>query len=433
MLCVTCTVVLTTWFCSAQDGQTNSSSEVLTRQDAERIALAHNPRIRVIELLAKIQGQAVREARASELPSLSASFSGVEANEGSRIGAGSLTASRLLTHAGFGLQFNQLITDFGRTRNLVASAKLKEKAREADIAASREDIVLATDQVFFQGLQAQATLQIADQTVATRQTLVDKVNALTNANLKSTLDLSFAQVDLSRAKLLQLDARNNIESSQAALAALLGFDHRMTFRFKEDADGLPPLPPDSTLLVSKALHERPDLQALQFSEQAAGKFSLAQRAQMLPTVSALGTVGATPFGSNQYFTTDWYGGVGINIGLPLFEGFRLQAQASEAALQSRAAAEETRERRDEVVRDVQTAWLSASTALQRVAVAAELLKQAATATDLAQTRYSLGLSSIVELSQAQLQQTEASIEDANARAQYRLAIAILQFQSGGKL
>jgi outer membrane protein len=118
------------------------------------------------------------------------------------------------------------------------------------------------------------------------------------------------------------------------------------------------------------------------------------------------------------------------VSIPIFNGFRFSAQASQAALQAQAAAEETRALRELVVRDVQTAWLNANTALQRVTVTAELLKQANTALDLAKTRYDLGLSSIVELSQAELQQTEAAIGNANARSQYNFAIATINFQTG---
>ena len=70
------------------------------------------------------------------------------------------------------------------------------------------------------------------------------------------------------------------------------------------------------------------------------------------------------------------------------------------------------------------------TAMQRVTVTTELLKQANTALDLAKTRYDLGLSSIVELSQAELQQTEAAIGNANARSQYNFAISTINFQTG---
>jgi outer membrane protein len=409
---------------------TEATTTLLTRQQAEQIALANNPRIRISQLIARIQHQAVRERRADELPNLSGNMTAVTANTGSRISSGYLTASSLLEHAGMGVQLSQLITDFGRTRNLVASAQLQEKARAADEEASRQDIVLATDQVFFAGLEAQETLQVALQTVSARQTLTDQVSALTSSKLRSDLDLSFAQVNLSQAKLLQLNAQNDLDAAKAALSAVLGYDKQMNFQLVDDVESLPPLPASPEALIAQAMQNRPDLQSLQFNELVARKFSKAQHAQLLPTISAVGVAGATPVGSSQYFTTNWYGAVGGNVSIPIFNGFRLSAQASQAALQAQAATEQTRALRELVVRDVQTAWLNANTALQRVTVTTELLKQANTALDLAKTRYDLGLSSIVELSQAELQQTEAAIGNANARSQYDFAIATINFQTG---
>jgi outer membrane protein len=401
----------------------------LSRQDAEKIALANNPHVHISQLLARVQHQAVRERRADELPNLNGALTAVEANDGSRISSGSLTASRLLIHAGMGVQLSQLITDFGRTSNLVASAKLQEKARLADAEASREEIVLATDEVFYAVVEAQETLAVAKQTVSARQAVTDQVSALTSAKLKSDLDQSFAQVNLSQAKLLQLDAQNELDAAKAALTAVLGYDTPMDFMLIDDADPLQALPSDLDTLVAQAIQNRPDLQSLRFSEQAALKFSKAQHEQLLPTFSALGTVGGTPVGSPQYFTTNWYGAVGGNISIPIFNGFRFSAQASEATLLAQSASETTRALREQVVRDVRTAWLNANTAMQRVTVTSELLKEADTALDLAKTRYDLGLSSIVELSQAELQQTQAAIGNANARSQYKFAIATINFQT----
>ena len=413
-----------------QSSQPTDLPATLTRQQAEKIALANNPHIHISQLIAKVQHQAVRERRADELPNLNGSASAVEANDGSRLSSGSLTASRLLNHSGAGVSFSQLITDFGHTSNLVASAKLFEKARLADAEASREDIVLATDQVFFQVVEAQESLKVASETVTARESVTDQVGALTASKLRSDLDLSFAQVNLSQSKLLQLDAQNNLDSSKAALSAVLGYDKEMNFTLVNDPDRLPPLPPDVDSLIAQAIQNRPDLQSLRYSEQAAQKFSKAQHEQLLPTISALGLVGATPTGSPQYFISNWYGAVGANVSIPIFNGFRLTAQASEASLQAQAASEQTRALRDQVVQDVRTAWLTANTALQRVTVAGELLKEADTALDLAKTRYDLGLSSIVELSQAELQQTQAAIGNANARSQYNFAIAAIKFQIG---
>jgi outer membrane protein len=405
---------------------------LLSRRDAEKIALANNPHIHISQLLARVQHEVVRERRADELPNVNGALTAVEANDGSRISSGSLTASRLLVHAGMGVQVSQLITDFGRTSNLVASAKLQEKAKLADAEASREEIVLATDQVFYAVVEGQETLKVAVQNVSARQAITDQVSALTSAKLKSDLDQSFAQVNLSQAKLLQLDAQNNLDAAKAALTAVLGYDTPMDFKLIDEAGALPTLPSDPDALVAQAIQNRPDLQSLRFSEQAALKFSKAQREQLLPTFSALGTVGGTPVGSPQYFTTNWYGAVGGNISVPIFNGFRISAQASEATLQVQSASEATRALREQVVRDVRTAWLNANTAMQRVSVTSELLKEADTALDLAKTRYDLGLSSIVELSQAELQQTQAAIGNANAESQYRLAIATIDFQTGAQ-
>jgi outer membrane protein len=76
------------------------------------------------------------------------------------------------------------------------------------------------------------------------------------------------------------------------------------------------------------------------------------------------------------------------------------------------------------------AWLNANSGFQRLSVTQQLLNQATDALDLAQSRYRLGLSSIIELSQAQLNQTQAQIEQAGAKYDYEAQIATLNFQLG---
>jgi outer membrane protein len=142
----------------------------LTRAEAEQMAIKNNPRISVGRLLALAQHQVVRETRSAELPTLVGSITAEDAKEASHISAGTLNASRLFEHAGAGSTATQLITDFGRTRNLVLSSKLQEKAQNASALATTEDIVLATDRAFYNALQAQALLNVAEQNVTTRQT-----------------------------------------------------------------------------------------------------------------------------------------------------------------------------------------------------------------------------------------------------------------------
>ena len=402
----------------------------LSRREAERMALANNPRVSVSHLLALAQHQVVREARSGELPTFTGSLTAQEANEASRVSSGSLSASRLFTRVGGGINFSQLITDFGRTTNLVASSKLQERAQQANELATKEDVVLVTDQAFYNALQAQALLQVAKQTVNLRQTTQSQVNQLTQNKLRSTLDLTFANVNLSQAQLLQLDAQNNADAAMASLDEVLGLDHPASYILVDNTKNSPPPPPDEQGLLDLAIKQRPDLQSLDLSRQSQEKFSHAQHDQMLPTLSALGTVGGTPVRAGQYYVSSWDGAIGANMNIPIFNGFLYSAQAKEAKLRAQATAEQSRQLRNVIVRDVQTAWLDANNAFTRLGVTAQLLNQANESLGLAQTRYKLGLSSIVELSQAQLQQTEAEIANTNAQYQYRLTLAALDFQTG---
>lgn len=415
---------------ASQQGAATGQSQQLTRKEAEQMAIKNNPRVSVGRLLALAQHQVVRETRAAELPELYGNLSAVNAHEGGRLSAGSLSASRLLDHAGAGANLSQLIWDFGRTTNLVASSKLQERAQNASALATTEDIVLATDQAFYNALQAQAMLKVAMQNVQTRQTTDLQVNQMAKNKLKSDLDLSFADVNLSQAKLLQLDAQNNADATMAALDEILGLDKQVTYELVENTSPVqsPPLSVDP--LIQLALQQRPDLQALAYNQQAAVKYKNAQRDQLFPSISAAGSAGSVPIRTDQYYTTNWWGGIGVNMNIPIFNGFRYSAEAKEAAIRAQAASEQSRQLRDQIVRDVRTSWLAANTAFQRMAVTAEMLKQADLALNLAQTRYNLGLSSIVELSQAEFQQTDAAIGNANARYQYKLALATLNYQTG---
>jgi outer membrane protein len=421
---------------SASVPAATSTGPVLTRLQAEQLALKNNPRISVASLIALAQKQVVRETRSAYYPTLNGELTAVAAEEGSRLSTDSLAASRLLNHAGAGITVTQLITDFGRTRNLVASSSFRSKASDQQTQAAREDIVLATDFAFYQALEAQATLQVARSAVNARQAVNDQVGALTASKLKSTLDQSFAQVNLSEAQLLNLNAQNQYDSAMASLNEVLGTTDDTQFDLVDDP--APPAPVATTAegVIALALQQRPDLLALTLNHDAEVRFARAQRDQLLPTISGLGVVGATPWDPNTttttYFLEPWYGSAGVNVQIPIFNGFKFHSEAEEADLRAKASDEQRRVLMDRIVRDVRTAWLTMNTAQQRVTVTTELLKEANTALDLADTRYRLGLSSIVELSQAQLQQTQAQIDQANAQFEYEADLAALRFQSGSQ-
>ncbi|MGC9292781.1 MAG: TolC family protein [Acidobacteriaceae bacterium] len=402
----------------------------LTRQQAEQIAIKNNPRISASKLVALAQHQIYRQTRSQYLPQFYGGMVGEQANEGSRDTIDGLRSTRLIPHAGGGVTMEQLITDFGHTSNLIASSKLYEKAQNSHAMATELDIVLVTDQAFYNTLEAMALIHTAEQTVKTRQNTQDLISELTKNKLRSDIDLAFADQDLAQAQLLLLDAQQQYQADLNALSAVLGYDHAMDFHLVDDSD-TPPLPaPDADALVHLALQQRPDLMALDYNMQAAHKFSRAQHELLLPTINTTGVFGGTPVRDDKYFNSNWFGGVGVNLNVPIFNGFLYTAEASEADDRAKAAKEQLRNLRDRVVRDVSDAWLQTNTSYQKIGVTEKLLTAANLGLELAKARYQLGLSNIVELSQSQLQQTQAAIQNINARYEYELSLAALSYQIG---
>jgi outer membrane protein len=408
--------------------QTPGQTLRLSVGDAEALALKNNPQITVARLDALASHQVMRETRSALLPTAVVSLTGVDAEEGSRIGAGGLNNPVIYDRSAAGATVSQLITDFGRTSNLLASSKFREKAQNETALATAQQIGIAVDTDFYGALQSSALLRVADETVNERQLVVDRVQALTNSKLKSDLDLSFAKVDLSQAKLLQLEAQNNYSSSLAALAAILGYPDTQDFELLDEPAPAQPPPPDVNTLLQEAIHKRPDLDALRYSAESAEKFRDAERDLSRPTLSALGAIGSVPFQTGHL--DSWYGAVGVNVNIPVFNGFLFNARAQEADLQAQAVQQRQRDLANNISRDVRTAWLDLNRTYQRLDVTRQLLQQANLARDLAKTRYDLGLGTIVEFTQAELQRTEAEIGNTSAQYEYKLASARLKYELG---
>ncbi len=402
----------------------------LTIDEAERMAIQHNPNVSIARLLQLAQVQVTRETRSAELPTATADLTAVGAHDNSRITAGALNNPTIYNRAAGGLTLQQLITDFGRTHNLVKSAQSNAKAQLDTERATELDITLAVDQAFYQALTAQSILKVAQQTVATRQATGDQIRALTNSKLRSTLDLSLANVQVSQAQLLVLDAQSAAESAMANLNAILGSEDNVQYELVDDVPANPaPAPTDAEDLVKVAFNSRPDLIALNDRSIAAKQFSSAEHDLLRPTITAIGTGGGSPVRADQ-IESSWYGAAGANVSIPVFNGFEYTARAKEADLRARAAQEQVRNLREGIARDVRTAVLNAQAAFQRIGVTQELLNEANTAMDLAQARYKVGLAGIAELSQAQLAQTEAQIDYANSRYAYQTALTVVRYQTG---
>jgi outer membrane protein len=401
----------------------------LTLKEAKAMALRNHPLVQAATLTAQAEEQVSRAVKSAYYPTAAGNLTGGAGGPtgNSRIASGYLQTSRVLNRQADGLQVNQLITDFGRTSNLVASSKLGAQAASQSAQQTGQDVLLAVNRAYFGVLRAEALLKVAQETVKARQILAEQITTLEKNQLKSLVDVAFAEVDLAKAKLLLVQAQNGEKAAYAELANALGLASPQSYQLVDEP--LPPAPPgDPTELVAQALVNRPDLASARFTHESAVKFARAERDLWMPTISAVGIAGLIPTG--EVPLPDHYEAAGINVNIPIFNGFLFSARHAEANLRAQAADQAQRDLADRISRDVRVAWANAVTAYQNLDVTAQLLKQATLALDLSQGRYKLSLASIVELSQAQLNLTQAQIDNTDAQYDCQIQQAIVTYQIG---
>src|SRR5580693_1137424 len=235
--------------------QTPGTPVSLSLKQAEELAIKNNPQISVGRLIALASQQVTREVKSNLWPTATGDITGVDAQSGSRITAGALNNPIIYERAAAGLMVTQLITDFGRTTNLVSSANYAAKAENQNAVATKEQILLAVNRAFYNALQTHAVVTVAQQTVSERQTVANQVEALFKSKLKSELDFSFASVNLAQAKLLLLDAQNNENAAFATFSMVLGFTTLQDFQLVEEPGVLTPPPRNLDDLISQAFSD----------------------------------------------------------------------------------------------------------------------------------------------------------------------------------
>jgi outer membrane protein len=414
----------------------------LTFKQAESIALRNAPLLGSAYFDAQAAKDVVKEVRSQLFPQVEGDITAVGTSNGIRnefagtnhtvpqirIGAsGALNNPTVLSRESQGLNISQLIFDFGRTANLAAAAQFDALSQAQRAQLVRARVVYRVDRAYLNVLKAKALLNVAEQTVNDRQVVLDDISALAQAKLKSDLDLAQARASFEQAQQLMLQTENAIGSAFAELSAALGYKASYQFDLSEEA--LPEFPKESAdALTALALRVRPDVIAMRDQVLSAQRQTLAARDARFPRVEALGTLGRTPVGDPG--VTGNYAAAGINVEIPVFTGGLLSARQDEASLRANSVQKALDDTETEVISTVHSAWLDANTALKNISVAESFAASSAETMVLAEAQYRAGQTSIIELSQAQLSDTQAEIAAASAKYDYEILRAALDFQVG---
>ncbi|GAA3763704.1 TolC family protein [Terriglobus aquaticus] len=400
----------------------------LTLAEAESIALANQPRLQAAQARANAAAARVRQTRSAYLPTAAFNATGVRvADTGTSTAAGALTTSALSNRFAYGGQLTQLVTDFGRTSALVSSSRYNEQAQESAATLTKAQVRLNVRAAFYQVLGAEAVLHAAQAAQSNRHLVAQQLNALAQSELRSTVDVNFAEVLASEADLAVVRAQSVVAQQRAHLTTAMGVSKTITAPLAESA--MPgPLPPAPDALQSQAQSQRADLGIAEAQQKSAQQFATAEKRLQYPTLTVGAAAGDIPF--RDHTLHDSYAAAGFNLNIPIFNGGLFTARRAEAESEARARSSDVAELHLEITEQVRNSWQRANEAYQSLAVTDRLVAQSKEALRLARARYDAGLGTIVELNEAQVNETSAEIAVADANYTYLSRRAELDFAAG---
>ena len=292
---------------------------------------------------------------------------------------------------------------------------------------TKADIILQTDGAYLAVLRERALLSVARETVQTRQLLADQVSALFQNKLKSSLDLELRTCQPCRCQIAPIGRGEQRPKRAGGACPYSRFAERCSIR----SGGSGPL--ERARAIFRCA--RPTRSA-ETPRSAAGKTTSAVRAAIRSgRTTALSSYGWPRWhrrlcSRRRTSITGHLWRRWCKSQHSRFQWRFIQGAPFEAEERAAAAGQRLRDVELRIAKEVRVAWLDASSAHERLGLTQQLLDQAKLALDLAQTRYNLGLSSIVELSQSQLQYTSAEIARSRAQYDYDAQETILKFKAG---
>ncbi len=333
-----------------------------------------------------------------------------------------------------GLLLNQLITDFGYTAHRIVASEAAEAASEKAIFTDKAFVILGVQKAYLSCLLQQHLVAIAEETVRRRKVIRDQIRSLYKNQLKSKVDLDLMQVEVSNAELAVIRAKNDLNQAFAELNNAMGLERSDRYRLEELPVTIGPTP-DIEPLVSLGLENRPELLGGRDRIVASEELLRAAKALNFGSVTAVGSIGITKYGTvhdggipSDGVAPFW--GVGATAKLPIFTGFRIQNQIKEADSHKGETEAEIQSIANEVVLQVIRAYLAKTTNAEQITLEQDRVAFAKEALMLAQERYRLGLSPIVEVVRATTGLFEAESRLKEAQYIYKTSEAVLAYATG---
>ncbi len=316
----------------------------------------------------------------------------------------------------------------------VGAASQYKDLQEEVVRGARQSVATSVRQRYYDVLLAQEQVRLTENSVERVRQSLKETQAMNEAGLTSDYDVLRLQVELANLEPNLRRARNQVSAARRELGVLLAVDQPDTLRVAgslatmdlsspegngpanrqilQFASVERPAAADADALVALAEQNRSDVLQAELTEDLRKAQLRVEQGSYLPEISLFGnySINAQQNGAPDFFGRPRAYGrrVGIRVTLPVFNGFAREAKVGERKAALESAQSQTRLTKDEAESQVRTLVDQADEARQRAEAQHLAVGQAQRGFEIAEAQYKEGLSSQLELTDAEvaLRQTE---------------------------
>lgn len=412
----------------------------LTLLDVVEQALCNSPRSAEAWSIAKAQAAQVAVQKSNYLPRVNVTAGAAKVrNHVENSLFSSLDQDNSITNRTASLRLSWLLADLGQRSAKLGQAQALLSAANAAHDAILQEVFINAAQAYFDNLTTQATLTAFEQAESLAKESLAAAAAKFKAGVGLLTDQLQAQTAYAQARLDRTKAEGELKNAHGALSAAMGLMANTPFALLkrgqsiEQADFVQRV----DALIQQATESHPAILAAKAKLLAAEENIKAVRAEGLPTLNLntelsrsdqMGYQQLANFPASNVYSTS--ATVGLQLNVPLFEGFSrsYQVQSAEADRQTRLA--ELNRVQQQVSLDVWRSYHALMAERENLRASEELMHHAQDAFNVAQGRYQAGVGNMIELLGAQNALSGARQQHIKSWATLRAARLRLAAQMG---
>lgn len=399
----------------------------LTLLDTVRRALCSSPRTREAWSEVEAHAAAVGIGRSAYLPTVNLSTSLGKVNELDKVSdAPELDTSLHGDSNEETIGLNWVVYDFG-----LRAANLRQERALLDAAAASQDeaiqaVFIEGARDYFQAEQAQATVNADIEAEQAARSTMDAVQVKVGAGVAAEADWLQVRTAYAQADLKRIRDEESLKNALGLVALAIGLRPDVSLLLAKPGDSVTDVPQLNAMadqLIDRALHSHPRISAAQARLSAANDAADAARAAGRPSLAfaAVGDRSDNPINRVSTRQTIETSSIGLQLTIPLFEGFGRSYRIRRAQAEADGREAELLEVQREVSREVWESYVAMRGSSESLAASKTLLDTATQSFNLALGRYKSGIGGLVELLKAQSDLAAAQEEDVWARTRWRLS------------